>query len=253
MALTPKQQRFVEEYLVDLNATQAAVRAGYPARSARQVGAENLSKPDIAAAIAAERAAQSLRTRLEADDVVLRWWTLAHADPNELVELQRRACRYCYGRGNRYQRTAIELQRDRQRYETERAAWEKKHKKKDADKIDTFPPFDEKGGIGFDPRKDPSPTCQRCWGDGEERVLVKDTRRLSPAARLLYAGVKRTRDGVSVSMRDQDAALLNVAKHLGMHVEKHEHTGKDGKPIAHAATVTVRFVRPGDVKPDGDR
>jgi len=51
-ALTPKQQRFVDEYLIDLNATQAAIRAGYSQQTARQIGAENLSKPVIAAAIA---------------------------------------------------------------------------------------------------------------------------------------------------------------------------------------------------------
>jgi phage terminase small subunit len=53
--LTPKQQRFVDEYLIDLNATQAAIRAGYSERTARAIGAENLTKPDIAAAIDAKR------------------------------------------------------------------------------------------------------------------------------------------------------------------------------------------------------
>ena len=47
MALTAKQQRFVDEYLKDLNATQAAIRAGYSKSTARQMGAENLSKPVI--------------------------------------------------------------------------------------------------------------------------------------------------------------------------------------------------------------
>ncbi len=50
-ALTPKQQIFVSEYLVDFNATQAAIRAGYSRKTAHQMGAENLSKPVIAAAI----------------------------------------------------------------------------------------------------------------------------------------------------------------------------------------------------------
>ena len=45
--LTPKQERFVDEYLLDLNATQAAIRAGYSKRSARAIGAENLTKPNI--------------------------------------------------------------------------------------------------------------------------------------------------------------------------------------------------------------
>lgn len=45
--LTPKQQRFIEEYLIDLNATQAALRAGYSRRTARVIGQENLTKPAI--------------------------------------------------------------------------------------------------------------------------------------------------------------------------------------------------------------
>lgn len=49
--LTPKQTRFVAEYLVDLNATQAAIRAGYSAKTARQIGQRLLTKVDIAAAV----------------------------------------------------------------------------------------------------------------------------------------------------------------------------------------------------------
>ena len=45
--LTAKQQRFCDEYLIDLNATQAAIRAGYSAKTAKQIGQENLTKPDI--------------------------------------------------------------------------------------------------------------------------------------------------------------------------------------------------------------
>jgi phage terminase small subunit len=51
MALRPKQEAFVREYLVDLNATQAAIRAGYSERTAKSIGAENLTKPDIRARI----------------------------------------------------------------------------------------------------------------------------------------------------------------------------------------------------------
>ena len=53
--LTPKQQRFVEEYLIDLNATQAAIRAGYSKHTAHSIGHENLSKPEIVAALAEAR------------------------------------------------------------------------------------------------------------------------------------------------------------------------------------------------------
>lgn len=51
MALNPKQARFCQEYVVDSNATQAAIRAGYSAKTARQIGEQNLSKVDIAAEI----------------------------------------------------------------------------------------------------------------------------------------------------------------------------------------------------------
>ena len=70
LAMTPKQQRFVEEYLIDLNAKQAAIRAGYSKKTARSVGAENLTKPDIAKAIAKAQDARSERTEIDADWVL---------------------------------------------------------------------------------------------------------------------------------------------------------------------------------------
>jgi phage terminase small subunit len=68
--MTPKQQRFVDEYLIDLNATQAAIRAGYSENTARAIGAENLTKPDIADAIAAAQADRSERTEITQDYVL---------------------------------------------------------------------------------------------------------------------------------------------------------------------------------------
>jgi phage terminase small subunit len=57
-ALTPKQRRFVTEYLKDLNATQVAIRAGYAAKRADAIGWENLRKPEIATAVASGQAHQ---------------------------------------------------------------------------------------------------------------------------------------------------------------------------------------------------
>jgi phage terminase small subunit len=68
--LTPKQQRFVEEYLIDLNATQAAIRAGYSRNSARQIGDENLSKPGIADAVAKAKRERSEATKVDAEWVL---------------------------------------------------------------------------------------------------------------------------------------------------------------------------------------
>lgn len=61
--LTGKQSLFVAEYLVDLNATQAAIRAGYSSDSARHVGYRNLSNPDICAAIAGCQSPRLARLR----------------------------------------------------------------------------------------------------------------------------------------------------------------------------------------------
>jgi phage terminase small subunit len=68
--LTQKGQRFVGEYLIDQNATQAAIRAGYSRRTARSIGSENLARPAIADAIAMARQARSERLKRTADDVV---------------------------------------------------------------------------------------------------------------------------------------------------------------------------------------
>ena len=199
--LTPKQQRFVSEYLIDLNATQAAIRAGYSERTARSAGAENLTKPDIAAAIATRQAKRAQRTDVTADKVLRQWWELAHADTNELVEHRVHCCRHCYGEGFGYQRTAQEFARDHGLAEKAKAE------------------FDARGGAGYDRRKAPNPDCTECFGDGVTSAYFKDTRHLTPAARRLYAGVKITKDGVEVKMHDPMAALANVAKHLGMFTE----------------------------------
>lgn len=71
MALTPKQEAFVAEYLVDLNATQAAIRAGYSEKTAGSIGHENLQKPEISRAIAEAFEARKKRVELEADYVLL--------------------------------------------------------------------------------------------------------------------------------------------------------------------------------------
>lgn len=68
--MTNKQARFVEEYLIDLNATQAAIRAGYSPNTAQEIGSENLKKPMIKAAVDAAMAERSTRTGVNQDRVV---------------------------------------------------------------------------------------------------------------------------------------------------------------------------------------
>ena len=70
MSLTPKQQRFVEEYLVDLNATQAAIRAGYSAQTAAEQASRLLTNINVAGAVAEAQADRSERTQITADNVL---------------------------------------------------------------------------------------------------------------------------------------------------------------------------------------
>src|SRR4051812_18307795 len=82
---TPRRCRFIEEYLIDLNATQAAIRAGYAPRSARQVAGRMMTNDDVAAAIRAGREARSGRTEVTQDRVLLELARVAFADPRRVM------------------------------------------------------------------------------------------------------------------------------------------------------------------------
>jgi phage terminase small subunit len=80
MALTPKQNAFVAEYLKDLNATQAAIRAGYSARTAEKIGSENLQKPEIRGPIDEALSRRAERVEVKTDDVLRELLRLAMVD-----------------------------------------------------------------------------------------------------------------------------------------------------------------------------
>jgi phage terminase small subunit len=93
--LTPKQARFVEEYLIDLNGKQAAVRSGYSAKSAEVQASRLLRNTAIQAALGAAMQARSQRTEVTADRVVAELAKLAFADmrdywprPGETIDLR---------------------------------------------------------------------------------------------------------------------------------------------------------------------
>lgn len=216
MALTDKQRRFVDEYLIDLNATQAAIRAGYSKKTAPEQASRLLTNVKVAEAIAAGKSELSKRAEITADMVLERFWNIATADPNELIQLRRVCCRYCHGEDHAYQ------WRDPKEYAGALIA---------ADKADAKALPTDDGGYGFVATADPHPGCPRCYGEGHMDAHALDTRKLSDRSRMLYAGVKVTKDGVEIKMHDQMKALESVAKHLGMFVDRHEHTGKDGGPI----------------------
>ncbi len=181
--LTAQQRIFVAEYLKDRNATQAAIRAGYSAKTAEQIGYQLLQKTSVAVAIEKQQKASLMRTLASADEVLAQMWQLATFDANELSQYRRGACRYCHGFGHNYQwRDMVEFEEHRLK------AIEKKGK----DPVDV-------GGYGYDHNQEPNPACPRCNGDGIGQPYFADTRKLPPVSRLAYSGIKLGKNGVEIT------------------------------------------------------
>lgn len=80
MKLSDKQKKFCEEYIIDFNQTQSAIKAGYSAKTAYSIGNENLKKPDIQAYIKELLSKREERTQITADMVVKEWAKIAFFD-----------------------------------------------------------------------------------------------------------------------------------------------------------------------------
>jgi len=87
MQLTPKQQRFADEYLIDLNATQAAIRAGYSPRSADVTAARLLANARVRAYIDQRMAEHSRRTGVTQERIIRELARIAFLDPTQLVDM----------------------------------------------------------------------------------------------------------------------------------------------------------------------
>jgi phage terminase small subunit len=85
MTIAPKQQRFVDEYLIDLNATQAAIRAGYSAKTAGSQAFDLLKKPEIQGAISARQQERQKRTEVTQDRVLQEVARLAFLDIRKVL------------------------------------------------------------------------------------------------------------------------------------------------------------------------
>ncbi len=214
--LNLKQRAFVREYLVDRNATQAAIRAGYSPHTAQVQSSDLLSKPVIKELVAEKERRLAAAADVDATWVISELRAVANADPRELVSVIRGACRHCWG-----------IDHDRQ---WTRGEWLDAFYA--AQKDDPKAPAPAmRGGFGYDFTRAANPECPECHGVGTERVFVNDTRKLSKAAAKLIAGVKQTKDGIELKARDQDGALLALGKVCGIFVDRREHSGPGGGPM----------------------
>lgn len=212
--LTEKQKDFARYYLQfdgDSGAGPKAYRLAYDASNMKPVSVSNaaaelMRNPGIASFIAERKAAADFRCDVTAAQVLDRWWRIATADPNEVVTHRRVCCRHCFGIGFAYQwQDAVEYGAAIQ-------------KELDAATIVKRPPVLPTcdGGFDYNHTLPPHPLCPKCRGEGYGDVMIADTRKLTGAARILYAGVKQTKNGIEVQLHDQAKALENIARHLNM-------------------------------------
>ena len=194
-----KKARFCREYVKDFNAQNAYIRAGYSDNGAGQAAHELLKNLEVKERIEELKAEIAVKEQLTPDWVLTKWKEIAAADPNELIELRVAPCAKCWS--NRQTREMFEV-------------------------------------IGYNVKRDPCSECDHCHGEGLVRVVAKPTGRLPRASKILYAGVKNTKDGVQILMRDQDAALKNIADYLGMFKIRSELSGPGGVPVV-TATLTA--------------
>lgn len=217
--LTWKRDAFCSEYLKDRNATQAAIRAGYSERTAKEQGYRLLTNVHVSARINELMRERAQRLEIETTDVLQRLWEKATADVNELIRVEHRCCRYCWGTDHEYQwRTPRELKDAQNAAIKELAQGNADTLMAIGAAIDegrAVPGLpDDAGGYGFDATANPNPDCPECNGEGITHVAIADTR--AAMAHPLYEGVKQTQHGIEVKIADRSKALEQVARHLQM-------------------------------------
>lgn len=102
--LTKKQQMFVDEYLIDLNATQAAIRSGYSVKTANEQGARLLANVSISTAIARLMAERSKRTGINAERIIQELAKIAFLNPTDVINMDEATVK---GEANRDDTAAI--------------------------------------------------------------------------------------------------------------------------------------------------
>ena len=212
-----KRERFCLEYVKDGNATRAAIRAGFSERSAYSQAHRLLRNVEIRARIQEVQREIARELKITHADILQRLWSIATADVNDLIRVERRACRHCHGADHAYQwKTHREYNDAVERFLHDLSGGDPKVLYELGDRIDagqTVPGMpSDAGGYGFDATAEPAAECPECAGEGVETVQVEDTREaLSPP---LYEGVKQTRDGIEIKIADRARALEQIARHL---------------------------------------
>jgi hypothetical protein len=196
---------FIGNYVEHWDGYKAVIDAGYVGKYPRQRAYDILKKPEVREEVERIRnkminKIKSVSSSVVIDDAL----AVLTADPLDLVEHKDGACRFCHGKDHLYHFTCGEMSADKRRYA------------KSDDWLVHQIPYDPAGGTGYDRYADPHPDCPECNGHGIPYMVIRDSRTIPPAARKLIAGYKKTKTGVEVIMRSQDAARDALAKYLGL-------------------------------------
>lgn len=234
--LTEKQRKFCRLLLADpeMRASVAYAKAGYTCKNdaVAATSANALLKNEKVRnflQLNREKAIQrvAIKTGIDSAAIVEELTRIHQADADELSSYWRTACRYCWSYGYGYKRSPEEMKRARQQHADAVAANDllpPYQKKKIA-------PFDEMGGDDFDCLADPDPACTECRGLGVGTAVIKDTRKLSKAARALYAGIQQTKDGIKVLTHSKEGFTALLMRHAGMLIDRRELSGPGGGPV----------------------
>lgn len=229
--LTPKVMDFVALYCADPHRNGAeAYRRSHKSQGVPATCAANawklLQRTEVRQIV--DRYDERLRENLilSAQDVTRIWTENVVTDRNDLVEVRRVCCRYCHSPNGDPQFTPGE-QRGRMREHDLKVRLYLARMPATAqgdpvmvDSIKAAMHFEELGGNGLNRRLPINLECVECDGLGEERVVIKDTRHLSSAARAVYEGAKVTKDGIEIKMATREGTLAALAKALGMGGDK---------------------------------
>ena len=211
--LTPQQEIFVREYMIDWNATKAVIRCGLSPKRAGQRGWEMLQIPAVRNRIHELAEARARRLGMEADDLTRMWAAMLEADVNEFVSIEHVCCHFCYGKDFEYQYTPNELKGAKEKWETRRL----REIKAGMDDPGEFPEYTNGW---YNPYQPPNPECPNCHGRGSYQRVLKDTRDLSPAARALYMGVEEFQGDLNVKLVNKEKVHECLAKAIGVWKDK---------------------------------
>jgi phage terminase small subunit len=219
--LTPREEKYCQEYLKTSNQSEAYRRAFDVSKMKPQTvacrGVDLMKRPNVKARIATLQARVLERTEIDAADIVRQLVDIATADPNELTQYRRINCRYCSGKAHHYQwKNRGEFQKAIDDWSAAKELHETRQARATNPTVFKLPVPSDEGGYGFRNSSDTNQNCPECEGEGVEELFVADTRKLTGPAKRLYAGAKVNKNGVEIMMRSQDAALKLLGDHFGL-------------------------------------